>query len=190
MTDLTDSQLELTIGVPVYAQDGRYGTVDKLVIDPHVYKVTHIVVRAGWLLTKDRVIPIEQIERAGAENVYVDGTSAELDELPLYEKDAFVEPPENWHPVGSHQRTDMLFWGGPYVGVVPPVVPVVEHPVAVGVPSGEVVVQRGTGVYLGTESVGTLDHLLIEPSNGTMPIWSWRIRTSELFSFPRRGSNQ
>ena len=165
---MTDSQLEFTIGAPVYAHDGRYGTLDKLVVDPHVYKVTHIVVRAGGILSKDRVIPVEKIERADAEGVYVDGTSTELNELPLYEKGAFVQPPESWEPLSLYPRSDMLFWGAPYIGVVPPVVPVVEHPVTVGVPDGEVVVQRGTGVYLGSEPVGRLDHLLIEPSNGTM----------------------
>ena len=42
----------------IYNQNGdKVGSIDRLVIDPRTNEVTHIVVRKGFLFTKDKVIP-------------------------------------------------------------------------------------------------------------------------------------
>ncbi|NTU83538.1 MAG: BON domain-containing protein [Chloroflexales bacterium] len=43
----------LRIGAPICATNGRYGTLDKVIVDPHARRVTHLVVRKGWLLTEN-----------------------------------------------------------------------------------------------------------------------------------------
>jgi sporulation protein YlmC with PRC-barrel domain len=64
--------------------------------------------------------------------------------------------------------SDTLFWSEPYVGVVPPVQPTIEHVVAVGVPQGEVVLRRGDDVFYDGGLVGSLDHLLFDPASGAL----------------------
>jgi osmotically-inducible protein OsmY/sporulation protein YlmC with PRC-barrel domain len=158
----------LKIGAPVYARDGRYGMLDKVVVDPHARRVTHVVVRQGWLLTEDRVIPIERVERAEPDGVYLDAAAAELDQYPRYREEAFVEPLEGWEPLEPYSTADALFWGRPYIGVAPPVLPTVEHVVAAGVPEGEIVLRRGADVFYEDGVVGSLDHVLFDPTRGVV----------------------
>jgi uncharacterized protein YrrD len=46
----------------VFTADGKdAGHIDRVVIDPQTKAVTHLVVRTGFLSTKDKVVPIEQV---------------------------------------------------------------------------------------------------------------------------------
>jgi sporulation protein YlmC with PRC-barrel domain len=158
----------LRIGEPVFARDGRYGTLHKVVIDPYVRRVTHLVVRKGWLLSEDRVIPIERVETIELDGIYLDETSAKLDRYPRYREETFVEPLAGWEAMEPYAAADTLFWGAPFVGVAPPVVPVIEHVVPVGIPEEEVVLRRSADVIHHGQLIGSLDHLLVDPTNGAV----------------------
>jgi osmotically-inducible protein OsmY len=158
----------LKIGAPVHARDGRYGTLHKVVVDPHARRVTHLVVRQGFLLTEDRVIPIERVERAEADGIYLDAPASELDQYPRYREEAFVEPLEDWEDLEPYSAADTLFWAGPYVGVAPPFLPTVEHVMAKGVPEDEIVLRRGADIFYNDDLVGSLDHMLFDPESGVM----------------------
>ena len=158
----------LRIGAPVYALDGRYGTLHKVVVDPYARRVTHMVVRRGWLLSEDRVIPIERVERAEPDGVYLNAPAVELDQYPRYREEAFVEPLEDWEALEPYAIADTLFWVSPYIGMAPPVLPVVEHVVSAGVPEDEIVLRRGDDVFYDDEVVGSLDHLLFDPASGRL----------------------
>src|SRR5258706_2480391 len=84
--------LPLRIGAPVVARDGRYGTLDKVVVNPYARQVTHLVVRHGGLLAEDRVIPIERIRRVDQDGIYLDASAAELDQYPPYQPNQFTHP--------------------------------------------------------------------------------------------------
>jgi uncharacterized protein YrrD len=43
------------------AHDGQIGQLDRVVIDPKTYKVTHIVIRKGLIFTHEKVVPISLI---------------------------------------------------------------------------------------------------------------------------------
>lgn len=157
----------LRIGAPVHALDGRYGTLAKVVVDPHARRVTHMIVRKGWLLAEDRVIPIERVARVDKDGIYLNAPAAELNQHPRYREETFVEPLPGWEEVPPYAAADTLFfWHNPYLGVAPPIMPVIEHVVNVGVPGGEVVLRRGADVTFKSESVGTLDHMLFDPTSG------------------------
>lgn len=158
----------LRIGAPVFATDGRYGTLDKVIVDPHARRVTHLVVRKGWLLTEDRIIPITLVERALPDGIHLKASSVELEQLPAYREELFVEPLEGWEPLAPYSLHDTLFWGGPYIGVATPILPAVEHVIPVGVPEGELVLRRGADVFANDALVGALDHVLVDPQSGTM----------------------
>lgn len=158
----------LQIGTSVHARDGGYGTLHKVVVDPHARRVTHMVLDKGGLLEEDRVLPIERIERIDLDAIYLNGTAEELDQYPAYEEDVFVEPLADWSALEPYTSADTLFWGGPYVGVAPPVLPVVEFVLPTGVPENEVVLRRGSDVIYKEELVGSLDHLLFDRKGGTV----------------------
>lgn len=158
----------LRIGAPVYARDGRFGTLARVVVDPHARRVTHLVVHQGWLLTEDRVIPIERVARAEPDGIYLDAPSTDLQGYPRYREEAFIEPQAEWEEVAPYLVADTLFWGGPYPGVAPPVRPVTTHTLSSGMPESELILGRGDPIFSNGALVGVLDHMLINPTNGIM----------------------
>jgi osmotically-inducible protein OsmY/sporulation protein YlmC with PRC-barrel domain len=157
------SQPSFRIGAPVFATDGRAGKLDKIVVDPGTQRITHLIVGRGLLHKEDRVVPVELVERATPEGIYLHATSEELERQPLYQEESFVTLPPDVTPPAGYALPDVLLWGPPYTGVPPPFLPVIEHVVRHGVPEGEVVLERGVEVRAKGEVVGDIDHLLLDP---------------------------
>jgi osmotically-inducible protein OsmY len=154
---------DFCIGTPVFAQDGRTGDLIKVVVDPHLRRVTHLVIHHGFLLAEDRVVSVQLVERATPEAIVLHLTSRELSRQPRYQEERFVSPPADWQPLPGYSAADVCFWGLPYGGVTPPILPVVEYTIQHGMPERSVVLKRGTKVHTRDEGVGEIDHLLVDP---------------------------
>src|SRR5688500_14924753 len=108
--------MQYHIGTPVMAEDGRAGTLDRLIFDPATDAVRGIVVLQGSLLPHDVVVPRERVLAADSEGVRVRGTVEEIAELEGFSQAQFTAPPEDWMPpaemlVGSPH---FLFPASPY----------------------------------------------------------------------------
>src|SRR5262245_21354546 len=90
--------MKFRMGVPVMASDGRAGTLEGLVFDPTRGGVTGLWVTQGFLLPHDVVVPVERVVHADEEKVQVQGTAAEIAELPGFLQAQFTDPPQNWLP--------------------------------------------------------------------------------------------
>lgn len=66
------------------------GRIHRVVIDPKSNAVTHLVVKKGMLFTKDKVIPIEQIEAAKGDEVILKSGPTKPDDFPDFEKTHYV----------------------------------------------------------------------------------------------------
>ena len=152
------------IGAPVFTLDGRIGDLSKVVIDPHARRVTHLAIQCGLLLTENRVVPVEMVERATPEGIFLHLNSQEVARQPLYLEERFVIPPADWQPLPGYSATDILFWGSPYGGVAPPILPVVEHTLRHGIPERTIVLDRSTEVRTRNDVTGEIDHLLVDPA--------------------------
>ena len=83
--------MQLTEGTSVYSGDNKeVGRITHIVFDPLTKKVTHIVVREGWIFTEDKVVPIEMIGGQDAERVTLDQNADELEALPKFEEPYYV----------------------------------------------------------------------------------------------------
>jgi osmotically-inducible protein OsmY/sporulation protein YlmC with PRC-barrel domain len=153
----------LRIGAPVFAQDGRVGHLSKVVIDPHTRRATHLIIHRGVLLDEDRVVPVELVERATPEGIVLHLSSREVARQPLYQEERFVNPPPGWEASSGYQASEVLFWGLPYGGVTPPILPVVEYTIRHGIPERTTVLERHTEVRTRDELTGVIDHLLVDP---------------------------
>jgi len=111
----------------VFSADGHsVGHIDRVVLDPQTKEVTHLIVRKGLLLTKDRVLPIALITSSAEKRVNVIANANEVDQLPEFEEKQYVpiqggEVPETtaptpnfyWYPVAPYSIA-------PPIGVQPP----------------------------------------------------------------------
>lgn len=74
------------------ANGDKVGVIAKVVMSPRDHKVTHLIVREGFLFTEDKVLPISLVHSATDEQVTLRADLGEktIDNLPRYEEDYFV----------------------------------------------------------------------------------------------------
>ncbi|MEE4363364.1 MAG: PRC-barrel domain-containing protein, partial [Desulfotignum sp.] len=65
------------------------GKIDRVVIDPATDEVSHLVVKKGFLFTKDRVIPVTDIETTKEKTVILKENAAP-DNYPEFDETQFV----------------------------------------------------------------------------------------------------
>src|SRR5438046_2421448 len=115
--------MQFQMGVPVMAEDGRAGTLDRLIFDPATEEVRGLVVVQGGLLPHDVVVPLERVVSADGEAVRVRGTVEEIASLEGFTQAQFTEPPEDWLPPADLEvrAPYFLFPASPYaVGAFAP----------------------------------------------------------------------
>src|SRR5260221_14206309 len=88
--------MDFRIGRPVLAEDGRAGTLDRLIFDPVSDQVRGLVVTQGGLLTRDVVVPLDRVLSANEEAVRGRGTVAGIAALEGFTQAQFTAPPDEW----------------------------------------------------------------------------------------------
>src|SRR5713101_6770710 len=133
--------MDFRIGRPVMAEDGRVGTLDRLIFDPVADQVRGLVVREPGLLPNDVVVPLDRVLSADEKEVRVRGTVEEIASLEGFSHAQFTEPPEDWLPPTdlAAESSAFLFPASPYaVGAFAPTAPI-------GVPADEVEEEKPPG---------------------------------------------
>jgi uncharacterized protein YrrD len=78
-------------GTNIFASNGeQIGVVEAVVMHPRTHKVSHLIVRKGWLFTEDKVLPIELVEHEGVDNITLRADVKNLDDLPDYQQTHYV----------------------------------------------------------------------------------------------------
>jgi uncharacterized protein YrrD len=159
--------MQYHIGTPVMAEDGRAGTLDRLIFDPGTDEIQGIVVQQGSFLPRDVVVPRERIITADSEGVRVLGTVEQIAALEGFSQAQFTEPPQDWLPpaelvVGSPY---FLFPASPYaVGAFAPPTPVTmpADEATENKPAGSVDLSAATEVYCTDGHAGSVDRVITE----------------------------
>ncbi|HEY66416.1 MAG TPA: BON domain-containing protein [Caldilineae bacterium] len=156
------------IGADVYCTDGRAGRLVKVVVDPHTRRVTDLIVEKGFLQKKDRVIPIEVVEKSDDQGVYLRISSQELKNYPEYKVEEFTVPAPDWESGLGYSSEDILHWYIRYGTVAPSVEvrPMIRQRVQKGIDPNETVIGRGTRVHDAEGTIGHIDHLLVNKETG------------------------
>lgn len=158
----------LRVGTSVYGRDWRYGWLDKVIVDPHARRVTHLVVRSSRQVGEDRVIPIEQVARVDADSIHLNLMAADLERFPAYHAQSFAMPTADWEPLVAYPRDETRFWGGRYPGVTPPVQTATEHVIPANVSQPMIALWRGDALFYQNEVVAWLDHVLFDPATAAL----------------------
>jgi uncharacterized protein YrrD len=83
--------MEFKRDAQVYTSAGEVvGHVDRVVLDPRTKTVSHIVVRKGFLLVEDKVVPLSLIESADNDRVSLRAAAGDLEKLPAFENAHYV----------------------------------------------------------------------------------------------------
>jgi uncharacterized protein YrrD len=157
--------MDIRIGVPVQAEDGQAGKVERIILHPATNEVDSIVAVQGWLLSRDVVIPVDRILAADEEGVRVRGTAEEIDNLEPFAQSQYTDPPEDWLAPNDMPPAFFLFPASPYAvgafapssGALEPAEREVEN-----LPPGDVEVSGTTTVYCADGVGGTLTRVVTE----------------------------
>ena len=167
--------MQITEGTNVYTEDGKeVGTVDRVVLDPHTLKVTHLVVREGVIFSEDKVVPIDFIDFATEDQVMLRNDAPDPSELLPFEESHYTPitqqeesrmqeplpqtPAMYWYPpVGA------ATWGRPYLPYLDPpfVVETIQN-----IPEGTIPLKEGADVSTADgEDVGEIERVFTDPES-------------------------
>jgi uncharacterized protein YrrD len=90
----------------VTAKGDKVGQIDRVVLDPRSKELTHLVVKKGFLFTKDKVVPLDRVETATENRVVLKAGKEEPDAFPEFEETHYV-PIERAEPAAK-KRSDQL----------------------------------------------------------------------------------
>jgi uncharacterized protein YrrD len=159
------------------------GQIDRVVMDPKTREVTYLVVRKGFLLTEDKVVPIALVRDANDERVTLEQEAGTLDDLPPFEETQYLpmdweeRPSEDFNP--NRTRTEdvpsstlvpsapSLFWY-PSVGMEPLgysnwAGPTYVAKTATNIPSDAVALKKGASVIANDDKdIGSVEEVITQ----------------------------
>jgi uncharacterized protein YrrD len=174
--------MQLKDGADIYTSDNeQIGKLDRVVVDPHSGTVTHLVVRKGFLSGKDKVLPVDLVEKADEDQVRVRKSSAEIGELPDFEEVHYITPDRKELARTGYQDNyaNPYYWYPPYAYAqfgyrgyaARPYIPSAsqQHYAKVerNIPDDAIPLQEGTQVFSADiEQVGSVERLFVDPDSG------------------------
>jgi uncharacterized protein YrrD len=95
----------------------KVGRIDRVVIDPKSDELTHLVVKKGFLFTKDKVVPLDRVETATEDQVVLKEGTGDPDDFPDFEETHYIQAQES----GKFAKRDLggirpLAWYYPLPG--------------------------------------------------------------------------
>ena len=155
--------MRIHLGSTVRTKDGhRAGKVQKVIWDPDRNEVREFVVSTGGLLGHDVIVSREVLERAApeADELIVDLTKDELDQMDHYDDRAYAPPPYGWLVPAEHAYGADAF-------LFPTIV---DEPKATNIAEPRrPIIRKGMAVKdAGGQKIGTVDELRIDDMTGEL----------------------
>lgn len=157
------------IGSDVICTDGKVGKLIKVAIDPHTKRVTDLVVEKGFLLKEDRVVPAEAVARVTNGRIELDADSHEITDYPQFRKAELAASDPKLSAELDYQPDETVSWALRYGSTLAgwePVRPQLERRVDEEIDTERPTIGRGTRVYNEDETIGAIDHLLVNVEDG------------------------
>jgi sporulation protein YlmC with PRC-barrel domain len=168
------SETEFTIDSEVACSDGKCGELTRVVVDPVLRTLTHLVVEGEHRQGNGRLVPIDLVESAAASGITLGCTIAEFDALEDAEETQFLPGATGDWDYQQQQMLSLPYYGlgtgtgmglgigGMHVGDAD----VGPHPVIIDrVPAGEVEVRRGDQVHATDGAIGKVQGLVVDPGD-------------------------
>ncbi len=161
------AETPFVIGAGARCVDGVCGKVVRVVVDPVARAVTHLVVQPKHWPGLGRLVPLDLVDAATANEVRLRCTRAEFDELGFAEDEHFAPGTSlDQYPGYSAEQMLMLPY---YSRVGGEDMPQTREDEPIGsygsLPPGEVGVRRGKRVYATDGEIGRVEGLVIDPGN-------------------------
>ncbi len=167
--------MRINLGVPAYLSGGQKApAIDRVIVDPRLWEVTHIVVEKGPRLSEPKLVPVNMIQSWTNDRVDLRLTPRELANMPTYVEQQYCKPcvvlaPAE-EPGKGNVPTKEIFTqeGFPYgPGILPHETKPKTHKAKPTEPSvdveeaGPIELRNGAQVEAVDGPIGTLDQVLL-----------------------------
>lgn len=113
--------MQLKKDTDVLTTDGeKIGSLDRVAIDPVTKDITHLIVKEGFLFPKDKVLPIELVQRATEKEITLKVAKDHMPELPNFEETRYIPLEETEEMAYSVEDEAPQFYWYPPVSVSQP----------------------------------------------------------------------
>lgn len=150
---MTEQAIDLALGVPAQSEDGPYGRVEHVIIDPETGAATHVVVRESVEPRALRLIPRKYVAAADAQSLRLAASVQRLTGLREYIQTDYY-PPSYFVALARAEQCKL------------PLAPsgwTVEHPAT---PEGYVALAGHEPVLATDGKVGRVDGVLVDRHTG------------------------
>jgi uncharacterized protein YrrD len=162
-------------GARVYdAEDREVGRISHVVMNPSNGKVTHVVVRQGFIFTEDKVIPIEMFKQTTQDRATLYETAENLEALPNFEETEYIPTEvveEMGVPLPTYPAVGTYFWypSGAYPVGGPLGAPYVDQRYVTvtekNIPEDTVALKEGARVISADDRyVGNIENIIVDPN--------------------------
>ena len=170
--------MKVDLGMDVFGSNGeKVGTVERIVVDSNTMQIHKLIVGGGFLNTDDRLVDIEMVTGQDANGLRLNLTSEQVDQLPEYVEERFVQVPERDYDalpfiIPNAMGAGAYLYGAPYVGrgyegsrdsffdAAPAVAPVVET--ETNIPETDIMIAEGTDVFgADGEKIGSVGDVIV-----------------------------
>lgn len=145
-------------GTTVHTHDGQVvGSIERFILDPRGQQIIGLVVRKGFLLTEDKVIPVNMVGTANKDKVVLYADAGDPDNFPVFEEVDYVIPDatelsENNNRMFPYFPINMAGWSMPMIAPTPQK--------KRNIPRGTVPVKEGASVISSDgEHVGNIERV-------------------------------
>jgi len=136
----------------VECTDGRIGRLEDIIINPHVERITHLVVRENNIENTQRLVPEKFVKDANHDTVQLSIDQKKFQEMKSYIQEEYIP---------SNVLLYMADQEGWYAGT--PAAVFLEHE---AVPKGRVSVHKGAKVFATDGHAGRVDEFLVHGKSG------------------------
>jgi sporulation protein YlmC with PRC-barrel domain len=159
---------QFTIGTEASGSDGAVGTLIRVIVDPTVEEVTHLVIEPEHRPDLGRLVPLDLVDfGGGASGIRLRCTKAEFENLDPAEDTQYIPSTDAYQGYGPGQISYLPYYGlgGGAIGVevgsgVGP-----QFVATDSVPLGEVEISRGQPVQATDGDIGHVQGLVIDPGS-------------------------
>ena len=161
-------ETEFAMGATASRVDGPAGTASRVIIDPAIETVTHLVIEPKHWLGVGRLVPLDLVEDT-TDGVLLRCTTAQFEELDSAEDTEFVPGTLGYAAYGPEQVVAWPYYGLSGTAMDPGLDPELARTSQTvtydTIPLGEVEVRRGEPVHATDGGIGHVQGLVIDPRN-------------------------
>jgi uncharacterized protein YrrD len=155
------------------AKNEKVGHIDRVVLEPRSKEVTHLVVRKGFLLKEDKVVPLAAVDHVIDEKVILEENIEDLTEFPPFAETEYIRADESERleeiEESSIQFARPVYWypvygyGGLSQVHAPPI-PLYYSATQRNIPEGTIPLKEGAKVIsLEGETAGKIKEVRVDP---------------------------